>query len=263
MLSLLLCGVTGAVTVATGATACFLLGVVAILTPPLETEDWKQNPDVDVHVDVSAGGGTAAGADADADADVDVDMDVDAVVAAAPDSGDDTEPGDGSGDASEIGAAARLAISPPSAAMLTLLTLSPLVATELPEKPRPLEPVRPVLPPWKKTVPAMPLLLPLRRRRCLLSSISRSSSSLKTKLFPLLVIDRLFGFVEPAAVATEATLVLEVRGAWCLFLLTALERRGTGTTPTPTPSVASLAPVVSNTRFGQKSIQLSEVARCS
>lgn len=117
------------------------------------------------------------------------------------------------------------------------------------------------------------LLLLLRRRWVLPSSISRcSSSSSKLKLlfpFPLpIIIDRppfaLVVVIESAAAAMEAMLVLAVRGAWCLLVLlmaVLLVWRGTGTTPTPTPSAASLAPVVSNTRFGQKSIQLSEVAR--
>lgn len=146
MLSLLLCGVTGAVTVAAGAMVCFSCLIAPPPPPPPGNDDGKQNlGDADDD-------GAVAAADAEA---------------APLDNGEGSEPGDGSGDASEIGAAARVASSPPRAAMLTLPALPPPLeeasplseesqpaqgAPEEPQPPRAL-PLLP-LPPWKKGVAA-------------------------------------------------------------------------------------------------------------
>lgn len=64
------------------------------------------------------------------------------------------------------------------------------------------------------------------------------------------------------AAAMAAMLALTLRGAalWCLGLRRVAGWRGTGASVPPT-SAASFAVVVSKTRWGQKSIQLSEVAR--
>lgn len=267
MLSLLLCGVTGAVTVAAGAIVRF--SCLTAPSPLGNGADEKQKPD-DVDDD--------AGADAEADADADAD-------AAPADSGEGAEPGDGSGDASEIGAAARAASSPPRAAMLTLPALPPPPPEEeeastlseesqpaqaAPDEPQPPRPLLPPLPPWKKDV-VVEVAKPLPARRWVrppLPPLSSSAASSKLRLPPPLPsIDRppaLLGLVpvEAAVAAMAAMLELTVREAWCRALLEALVLvwRGTGRSITPS---SCLGPVVSNTRFGQKSIQLSEVARCS